>query len=289
MAVSDQGKSMGAQAPQRVSVDGVELESRVVGTGEPVLLVHGSHIADAFAPLLSDPALTERYRLVSYHRRGFAGSTHPDRPLSIAEQAADCRGLMGALGIDRAHVVGHSYGGVIALQLALDAPSMVHSLALLEPALMGVPSAQQLMEALGPAAARYQAGDKAGAVDTFLRAVVGADYRRLLDEVVPGGYEQAVADADTFFAQELPALQEWRFTREEARRITQPVLAVLGADSAAVWAGFGEGYALLREWFPQAEGFTLSGANHALQMQNPGPLAAALAAFLARHPLPVRA
>jgi pimeloyl-ACP methyl ester carboxylesterase len=289
MAVSDQDKSLGAQAHQRVSVDGAELESRVVGTGEPVLLVHGSHIANAFAPLLAESALTGRYRLVSYHRRGFAGSTHPDRPLSIAEQAADCRGLLKELGIDRAHVVGHSYGGVIALQLALDAPATVHSLALLEPAGLAVPSAQQLMEAMGPAAGRYQAGDKAGAVDTFLRAVVGPDYRRMLDEVVPGGYQQAVDDADTFFAQELPALQEWRFTREEARRITQPVLAVLGADSSAVWPGFGEGYELVREWFPQAEGFTLPGATHALQMQNPGPLAEALAAFLARHPLPARA
>jgi pimeloyl-ACP methyl ester carboxylesterase len=273
------------QAPRRVSVDGAELESRVVGTGEPVLLVHGSHIADAFAPLLREPALTDRYGLIDYHRRGFAGSTHPNRPLSIAEQAADCRGLLGALGIDRAHVVGHSYGGVIALQLALDAPTTVNSLALLEPALLGVPSAQQFMEAMGPVAGMYQAGDKAGAVEAFLRAVVGPDYRRTLDEAVPGGYEQAVRDADTFFAQEMPALQEWRFTRDEAQGIKQPVLAVLGADSAAVWPGFGEGHELVREWFPQAEGFTLPGATHGLQMQNPRALSEALAAFFARHPL----
>ena len=266
------------------------MEARVVGVGEPVVLVHGSHIADAFAPLLDEPRLTGGYRLINYHRRGFAGSTHPDRPLSIAEQAADCEALMGALGIDRAHVVGHSYGGVIALQLALDAPTMVHSLALLEPALPDVPSIQQLVEtAILPAVQLYEAGDKAGAVDVFQRAVVGPDYRSTLDEVVPGGFQQAVDDADTFFTQEQPALLEWRFGREEARRITQPVLAVRGADSPALWAGFTEVYELVREWFPQAEGFTLPGATHALQMQNPRPLAEALARFLARHPLPTRA
>src|SRR5205807_8683488 len=124
------------------------------------------------------------------------------RRLSIAEQAAGCRALLGALGIGRAHVVGHSYGGVIALQLALDAPQLVHSFALLEPALFAVPSGPQLLEAMGPLAGRYQAGDKAGAID--------------LDEVNPGGFDQAVADADTFFTQELPALTEWRFTREDA-------------------------------------------------------------------------
>jgi pimeloyl-ACP methyl ester carboxylesterase len=96
---------------------------------------HGSHIADAFAPLLLEPVLTERYQLALYHRRGFAGSTHPNGPLSIAQQAADCRAFMGQVGLQCAHIVGHSYGGAIALQLALDAPESVHSLALLEPAL----------------------------------------------------------------------------------------------------------------------------------------------------------
>src|SRR5205807_1605086 len=119
-----------------------------------------------------------------------AGSTHPDRPLSIAEQAADCRALMGALGIDRAHVVGHSFGGLIALQLALDAPAVVYSLVLLEPALLAVPSLPLFLAAMGPVVGSYQAGDKAGAVDAFLRTVVGPDYRTGLDEVIPGGYEQ---------------------------------------------------------------------------------------------------
>ena len=276
--------TIGMSTLQRVSIGDSVLECWVVGVGEPVVLVHGSIIADAFAPLLLEPALSGRYRLVSYHRRGFAGSTHPDRPLSIAEQAADCRALLGTLGIDRAHVVGHSYGGVIALQLAMDAPELVRSLALLEPALLAVPSGPLLMEAMGPLAALYQAGDKAGAIDAFERAVIGPDYRAALDEMIPGGFDQAVADADTFFAQELPALAQWQFTQEDARGITQPVLAVLGADSSSLWPGFTEGYELVREWLPQAEGFVLQGATHGLQMQNPRGAAAALAAFFARHP-----
>jgi pimeloyl-ACP methyl ester carboxylesterase len=131
-------------------IDGRALEYEIRGAGEPVVLVHGAHVADAFAPLLAEPVLTERYQLILYHRRGFAGSTHPDGPLSIVQQARDCRALMQHLGVQRAHVVGHSYGGVIALQLALDAPEAVHSLALLEPALLTVPSTPQFMEAMGP-------------------------------------------------------------------------------------------------------------------------------------------
>lgn len=171
---------------ERVRIDGAELEYEVQGTGEPVVLVHGSHIADAFAPLLAEPALTERYQLVMYHRRGFAGCTRAEGPLSIEQQAADCHALIQHLGVQRAHVAGYSYGGPIVLQLALDAPEVVHSLALLEPALFFVPSTPQLMEAMDPAIQMYGEGDKRGAIDSFLQVVFGPEYRSVLDRVLPG-------------------------------------------------------------------------------------------------------
>ncbi|HEX2339337.1 MAG TPA: alpha/beta fold hydrolase [Vicinamibacterales bacterium] len=71
-----------------------------------------------------------------YHRRGYAGSSPVRPPFSLSQQAADCRALLGHLRVERTHVVGHSSGGSIALQLALDAPEVVHSLVLLEPALL---------------------------------------------------------------------------------------------------------------------------------------------------------
>src|SRR5262249_34503543 len=131
---------MVTQTLQRANVGGGSVEFTDVGSGEPVVLIHGSHIADAVAPLLGEPSLADRYRLILYHRRGFASSSHPSQPLSIADHAADCRELMRALGLERVHVVGYSFGGVIALQLALDFPSAVHSLAVLEPPLLFVPS-----------------------------------------------------------------------------------------------------------------------------------------------------
>jgi pimeloyl-ACP methyl ester carboxylesterase len=272
----------------RAQIEGRALAYEVRGAGAPVVLVHGSHIADAFAPLLVEPVLTEPYRLIRYHRRGFAGSTHPDGPLSIAQQAADCRALMRHLGVPCAHVVGHSYGGAIALQLALDAPEAVHSLALLEPALLTVPSAPQLMEAIAPTLQMYEAGNKTGAVDGFLQAVVGPEYRRVLDRVLPGAFAQAVADADTFFRIELPALEQWSFTPEESGRITPPVLTVLGADSHTLWPGWIEVHQRVQAWLPQAEAFVLEGATHWLQIINPTGMAAGLADFFTRHPLPDR-
>jgi pimeloyl-ACP methyl ester carboxylesterase len=103
----------------RAVVDGVALEYEVSGAGEPVVCVHGALIADTFRPLRGEPSLA-RYCLITYRRRGYGGSTG-DGPASIARQAADCAALLRHLGVERAHVVGHSYGGAIALQLALDA------------------------------------------------------------------------------------------------------------------------------------------------------------------------
>jgi pimeloyl-ACP methyl ester carboxylesterase len=79
----------GVGVMERLSVNGVELEFEAQGAGEPVLLLHGGIIATAFAPLLAQPALTGRYRLINFHRPGYAGSAHPGTPVSIAGQAAD--------------------------------------------------------------------------------------------------------------------------------------------------------------------------------------------------------
>ncbi len=149
--------------------------------------------------------------------------------------------------------------------------------------MLDVPSGEQVGEAMARIAAIYETGDKAGAVDAFMQAVCGKHYRTPLDATVPGGYAQAVADADTFWRVELPVHQEWTFTADDAARITQPVLAVLGADSdtAIDWPIFGEGHRMLCEWFPHAKPFVLPHAAHLLQMENPHDMAVALADFLA--------
>jgi pimeloyl-ACP methyl ester carboxylesterase len=205
-------------------------------------------------------------------------------PVSIAQHAGHLHSLMRYLEIERAHIVGHSSSGNIALQLALDAPGMVRSLAVLEPALMTVPSAQTSRGFVGTALQLYRAGDKAGAVDTFLRGTCGPGYRALLDQALPDAFAHAVTDADTFFGQELPAIQQWPFSREDARRITQPVLAVVGEKSRQLSPIWGERQELLLTWLPNAEPF-VSGATHLLHAGNPRGMAEGLAAFFARHPL----
>jgi pimeloyl-ACP methyl ester carboxylesterase len=270
---------------ERAAVDGVELEYELRGSGEPVVLIHWGLCAAWAEPLMAEPALAGRHRLLRYHRAGFAGSDRVEGPISLATHAAQCALLMRHVGIERAHVVGHSSSAVIALQLALDFPNAVQTLVLMEAARPVPPTEAQaafVREFVEPAVQRYRAGDKAGAVDTFFRGVFGCDYRRPLEEGLPGAFQQAVVDADAFFAQELPALQRWSFTQEDASRITQPVLAVLGENTVPT---FPERRELLLSWLPNVEPFDLPGATHLLHLQNPQTMAEGLAAFYARHPL----
>lgn len=271
---------------EQAVIDGITLEYEVSGTGEPVVFIHGALIADTFRPLLAEPSLAGRYQLINYHRRGYAGSTRPLGPVSVAQQAADCRALLRRLGVERAHVVGHSYGGSVALQLALDFPDVVNSLALLEPALFAGSTAQAYRDALTRGEQRYREASATVVVDEFIQPRWGAEYRATLDQVLPGAFAQAVADAGTWFKLEIPPLRGWSFGEEEMRRITHPVLAVLGGESDALWPRFGETHRLLLEGLPHAEGFVVPGATHFLQMQNPRGTAEALADFCARYPIP---
>ena len=137
----------------RAVLDGLTLAYEAAGAGDPIVFIHGALIADVFRPLLAQPALTSAQRLLVYHRRGYGGSTHAAGAITVAQHAADCRGLLNCLGIGRAHVVGHSYGGAVALQLALDSPDLTASLALLEPAVFG---GQPYLDALWKGQERYR-------------------------------------------------------------------------------------------------------------------------------------
>jgi pimeloyl-ACP methyl ester carboxylesterase len=229
---------------------------------------------------------------VSYHRIGYAGSSRVAVPVSITQQAAHLRSLLRQLRIERAHIVGHSSGGNIALQLALDAHEMVHSLVIMEPALPVTASGSERLlstrSALAPAVDAFRAGDKARAIDLFMRGVAGPDYRGTLEQALPGAFSQAIVDADTFFGQELPSVQQWSLEREDASRISQPVLAVIGGRSKLVSPIWSQRQEMLLTWLPNAEDFVLGGATHLLHVQDPRGVAEGLAAFFARHPLRVR-
>lgn len=269
---------------QSVKMNDVELEYELIGSGEPVLLI-SPVLADGFLPLRSEPALTREYQLIRYHKRGWGGSTRTATPVRFADHADDAAALLEALGIDRAHVAGHSTGAAIAVELALRHPETVQSLALLELSLLSLPAGRAFLQGAAPVFEAYGRGEHEQALAMFLSAVSGLDWpacQALLDERVPGAVENALADADTFFGVELAELAEWKFDAEHAVAIQQPVLSVTGAVTEPLWV---EIAAFLRSSLARVEDCKIEGVGHLLHIQRPEPVARELAKFLGRHPI----
>lgn len=114
-------------------IDGGRLYYEVSGEGEPVVLLHGfgcdTRLWDDVAPPLSD-----RYRVVAYDQRGYGRSTLPNAPYAPHD---DLIHLLDALDIGRAHLVGLSRGGSVALDATLTGPDRVRSLTLVDSMLGG--------------------------------------------------------------------------------------------------------------------------------------------------------
>lgn len=256
------------------------------GEGEAILLVHAGVFGAWFAPLAGDPAL-DSFRRIRLIRAGYASGPPPGQHVTVADHARHGAAVLDTLQVTRAHVLGHSSGGQIALQLALDRPDLVGTLALLEPALAGdladPADAQALGDVVGPAITAAAAGDTAAAFDTFMRTICAPDYRGVLTAALgPGGLEQAERNCRFFFLDEISAVREWAFDHGSASRLRQPVLLMAGTSSPPpVHRGIGHLAAML----PHAQITTIRGADHLLPLRNPAALARHVARFARQHPL----
>ena len=111
----------------RINVSGVGLYYESRGSGEPIVFIHGlgSYTGDWQAQV---DALSDRFRVVTVDLRGHGQSDKPAGPYSVPMFASDLAGLIRALDLGPAHIVGLSLGGAVAFQFAVDSPSLVRTL-----------------------------------------------------------------------------------------------------------------------------------------------------------------
>jgi pyruvate dehydrogenase E2 component (dihydrolipoamide acetyltransferase) len=128
----------GGPTPEIVKVGGRKIRHLRAGpeAGTPILLIHGFG-GDLLGWMFNQAALAEDSPVYAIDLPGHGGSTKAVADGSVAALAATVVGYMDAVGIAEAHLVGHSLGGAIALQVALAAPERVTALTLIAPAGLG--------------------------------------------------------------------------------------------------------------------------------------------------------
>ena len=111
----------------KLHVGDVALYYEISGHGQPILFIHGLGSSSRDWELQA-PFFSQHYRVVTFDVRGHGQSDKPPGPYSVPLFAGDAAGLIQALDLGPAHVVGISMGGMIAFQLAVAAPALVESL-----------------------------------------------------------------------------------------------------------------------------------------------------------------
>ena len=114
----------------RAALDGVALHYEVHGAGPRLLLISGTGGDLRAQPSVFDGALVTTFELASYDQRGLGQSSVPPGPYSMADYADDAAGLLDVLAWEEALVMGISFGGMVAQELALRHPARVRRLVL---------------------------------------------------------------------------------------------------------------------------------------------------------------
>ncbi|MCL9759612.1 alpha/beta fold hydrolase [Frankia sp. AiPa1] len=290
------------------SADGTRIAVRRVGTGQPVVLVHGSYGGlDSWQEVAE--GLGDGFECWLMARRGHAPSGAPGQANTFAAEVPDVLAVLDAArnraGSDGRvpHLVGGSYGATLALHTAVADPDALAALALFEPPLFA--AGPRLAAVLGQYRVLLGAGDVAGASLLFAHRVARAPAALLAAEGTPDGQDEPDAhdgagrgtpdhapqpngaeqtEAELRVARgALHDLEAMAADSEDIGRwsaVRAPTLVIGGADS---WVPLPETMDELTRALPDAEQVVLPGQNHFVTATDPALVARTLRPFLRHH------
>ncbi len=264
-----------------VDTDGQQIAYDKRGSGFPLVLIHAGYL-DSRMWDNQITAFESRYTTIRYDVRGFGQSSRPSRSYSDAE---DLRALLAHLQIDRAIILGVSNGGRIALDFAVEFPSQIAALVLVDFGIRGYessgPEEDALWKPFEEVEGRYNSLFKQGkkreiaAVDVDLwTSKVSPQMRERLLDIAEQNVPNAPDERSKFQASPDPPA----FGRLNA--ITAPVLMLVGEHDLP-----GE-FPLVRrvhKRIPGSELVTIAGADHIPSLSRPEEFAGVVLDFLERH------
>jgi len=218
----------------KINANGLSLAFEEEGAGQPLILIHGS-VSDYREWSEQIPAFARNYRVIAVSRRYHWPNAVPDSnaDASVERQTEDLAAMMRELNLPSANIIGHSFGGLIALNFALHYPKLVRSLILAEPGASGV---------LGNSPADNSVTKEAQTVRAEMKeAFASGDSERIVrtyaNHVAPGEFEKATPQLRQMLFANVAAFQldftspRPTFTCDDARKIAIPVLVISGDHS----------------------------------------------------------
>lgn len=255
-----------------IPVRDTTIHYQVAGSGPDLVFIHGM-CGDAEVWAGQVARLADRFRCVTYDRRGHSRSPMGTEPESVAAHAADAAALIEALGLALPVVVGSSGGARIAVELARTRPELLSGAVFSEPPIFGLaPDAGTAFMAEVAAVVRpaAESGGPRAAVDAFFPLVCGGLWNKL-DETAKDRYRGNGAMMLAEFAG-----SPYEFGADDAARIGLPALVVAGTESHRALREIAS--VLVRE-LPDARSVELDGSGHVTYAERPDEFARAVAAF----------
>ena len=248
----------------------------IIGKGPPLAMIRGvGSNVDHWYEQVS--ALSQKFQLLIFDNRGIARSSDPGGPFTIRDMATDTIALMEAVGIEKAHVLGYSMGGMIAQEMALNHPQRIGGLVLvatdcgISRRIKARPEASRLfseMVRLGTKEARLAAERCLFAGQTFENnpAVI-----RRYAEV-----SQRFPAAQAMLARQWAAVKQ-HDASQRLRLISSPTLAITGSEDVLIPP---QNSALLAELIPGAHSASIDGGGHLFLIEQPRQFNEAVNGFL---------
>ena len=252
-----------------LTLSDTEICHELKGTGAPVLFIQGVGVAGSgWLPQTDD--LSSEFACVTFDNRGIGRSRTTAATLSIEQMARDALALMDAVGFKSAHVVGHSMGGVIAQQLALDAPARVKSLSLLCTFAQGA-EATRLTPAILWLGMRSRIGSRAMRRRAFLEMLFPPDYLAERDcAALSARLEPLIgrdlAEQPPIVMQQLKALGRHDCSDRLHELCSIPTLVLAATHDPIARVEYGRRLAQL---IPRSRYVEMAGASHGVTIQDP--------------------
>ena len=238
------------------------------GPGPPLFLLHGNAGSAAVWRKVI-PRLAKPYRVIAHDRRGFGCSAkREDGDVSPQAYAAELARLLDALEVERAHIAGLSFGGMVAQCFALDFPDRLDGLVL-----AGTTPDRSGRNADDTVAQLRRDGWSAAA-----RALVTSWFRPDADPAdIDEAYGISMETTPEMYARTVHALGDFDI-RQDVARIRAPTLVVIGEDDRTLPMPFSE---FLRDRIPGARLSVVARCAHLVPVEQPDAFCDAVLPFLA--------